>query len=468
MKITAALLATTLAANGKGYKAWKKITDKKANKLANQEKQFYIWDSNKPDPNTQQCDDSSILYQATSKYFKPSIINENNGMSGRVRLDDYGLDMSCHIAIEAAPECNAIRIELVSLAMEKWQNCWFDQMRWQWQNDAGETLQSQENCGCFGDGCHGHIMNGAGTMPYRIWSFNMPWAPLHTQNKPKTQVLTINQNKFKVLMSTDEMVGGGNWEFTWDCIDAESPATTVIPDPMSGETMTNQWVSTTAFPYEGPVTIEPFTHGVEETTWTQHFEWTTAWVHPHVIKTTTPEPTTVPVESCKNHFSDHYTFQQAVRERIAEVVASSWIVYSKADDSNWNPKPYSEKNQQKTQRFTRWLTNVWDQSARHINEDRKCATMLFDNENPGLLSKDILGADCLLGITKEKSLSGWDWGWIDSACDKIADYFDWLYANCNVPPPVAMSRKQKLLHRCERIKEIERDIVAINNVLYRL
>ena len=100
-----------------------------------------------------------------------------------------------------------------------------------------------------------------------------------------------------------------------------------------------------------------------------------------------------------------------------------------------------------------------------LKEDRKCATMLFQDENPGLLSKDVLGADCKLGFTNELSLGGY-FTWLDSACDKMADYFDWLYANCNVPPPVALSRKQKLLNRCQRIKDIEIKVKAHNDKLW--
>ena len=185
---------------------------------------------------------------------------------------------------------------------------------------------------------------------------------------------------------------------------------------------------------------------------------------------TTSEPTTTdPSPYCEKLglYDDHHSFQEVIRNRIALFVGWSWKAYTKYRGLARHgtiPVAHSAKNKQKTRLFTRWLTNVWDQSARHINANRKCATMKFKDGNPLNMPYNIIGWDCQLDFELQRSISGQDTA-IDSICDRMANYFDWLYADCKVPPPVAESVKEKLTRRCERIKALEIQVYASNVAL---
>ena len=459
MRLESTLLATALASKGFN-KAYKKSIEQRLNRKEKTIGFGHWW----PDEiNEHQCKDRMYHFNKNQNYFRPSLTETNDGLSGTVKLEDYSNDMSCHVVVEAAAECRAIQINLVSLAFEHWQYCGFDQMRFQWENENGETLHSYENCGCFGDGCQTFLMAGTGNRPFSTSAqpFSYPWSPLNHQNNPKVQNLTINQNKFKIMISTDEYLGGGGFEVAWSCLNNEEQETTMKPDPMDGSEWTSTaWVTTTAYaPDSGtaPNTMKPVTHEpIDTTTYTSHFEWSTAWFP----QSTTAEPTTTTttVENCQNHHTTHEQFQTQMIARIEEVVARVWRSYSKVQPPGalWIPVPQAPKNAQKTRLFTRWLTNVFNQSHDHILNDRKCFSSHFPADHPGTLSKSILGQDCKLGF---------DWSLL-SICEKLGDYFDWLYANCNVPPPAAASRKQRLTHRCDRMATIVAKIKTHNDELW--
>ena len=74
----------------------------------------------------------------------------NEGLHGAIILNDYRDHTNCMHVVQAASNCEEIKIQYRSVAVEL--DCGFDSFRFGWAGANGVNV-TPGRCSCFGDGC---------------------------------------------------------------------------------------------------------------------------------------------------------------------------------------------------------------------------------------------------------------------------------------------------------------------------
>ena len=80
-----------------------------------------------------------------------SFVSTNNRYRGEIKLENQPLDVTCEHVVQAASDCEQIRVEYRDVAL----HCDAGHFSLSWQQN-GEHHQSGQQCDCWGNGCEDH------------------------------------------------------------------------------------------------------------------------------------------------------------------------------------------------------------------------------------------------------------------------------------------------------------------------
>ena len=83
-----------------------------------------------------------------------SFVTTNNQYRGEIKLENQPLDVSCEHVIQAASDCEQIKIDYRNVAL----HCGAGHFSFGWQ-EHGEYKHFGSQCDCWGDGCESHNSN---------------------------------------------------------------------------------------------------------------------------------------------------------------------------------------------------------------------------------------------------------------------------------------------------------------------